>query len=353
VGGLSNQGWGLGAVLVAGFTVSGCGGEAAPEPNGAGPAEPQGPHCGDGNIDPGEACDGLNLGGMRCVDLDPQKPLGNVICADNCRFDASDCVAWVDTDGDDVRDQRDLEPENPFVCRDTDGDGCDDCSIEGFAAPSNDGFDPDEDGFCDADTQLDPDCMRGRNADDDPYREKACIMFELMNQDRARFLETESGGAAKLEWNEDIWEVAVAHSRDMCNRNFFAHDNPEGLSPSGRAAEAGLSYGLGENIAKGRNEYTNQYAFMDEPTCRGHRMNILNSRYAQAAVGYHVCDRDGLEYATQNFRGGGGSVSSYCANQANHCSVPPDPPSVAGMHEACTGCSVIDRAHPQFTRYCP
>lgn len=340
------------------LVVSACGGEAEGPNDEIG--EPDGPRCGDGIIqtERGEVCDGLQLGGVRCIDLDNSRPLGELACTSGCRWDTSDCVAWVDSDGDGVRDQRDLAPDDAFVCVDSDGDGCDDCSIAGYRSPDNDGFDPNGDGFCDADTELDPGCMSGRNAPNDPYREQACIMFELMNQDRARFLETESGGAQKLVWNEDIWEVAVAHSRDMCNRGFFAHVNPEGQDPTARAREAGLSYGLGENIAINFNPYQAQFAFMNEPTCRGHRMNVLSSRYSEAAVGYHVCG-DGRHYSTQNFRGGGGALSPYCSNQRNHCKVPPDPPSVAGLHERCdpSYCRVVDSSHPDheqiFREYCP
>jgi len=351
--------WALaGLALAFAHPLTGCGG--AEDAGGSdGPANGQsGPFCGDGSIDDGELCDELNLGGTRCVDLDATKPLGELRCRSDCRWDTSDCVAWTDADGDRVRDQRDLAPDDPFVCRDADGDGCDDCSVRGFADPASDGLDPDGDGFCDDDIGLDPDCMNGRNAASDPHREQACIMFDLMNKDRAFFISTESAGASKLRWNEDIWEVAVAHSRDMCQRGYFAHDTPEGQSPSDRARAAGLDYGLGENIAINFNPYQAQFAFMNEPTCRGHRMNILNSRYAEAAVGYHVCS-DGRHYSTQNFRGGGGSLSAYCANSANHCQIPPDPPSVAAQFDACSPsfCSVADENHPNFDQifreYCP
>ncbi|MHC4414902.1 MAG: right-handed parallel beta-helix repeat-containing protein [Planctomycetota bacterium] len=58
-----------------------------------------------------------------------------------------------DTDGDTVGDAVDSDPLDPFVCRDADGDGCDDCS-SGVADPANDGPDFDGDGRCDV---RDPD----------------------------------------------------------------------------------------------------------------------------------------------------------------------------------------------------
>jgi hypothetical protein len=55
-----------------------------------------------------------------------------------------------DDDNDGVPDDEDANPLNPFVCRDLDSDTCDDCSVLGYAAPSNDGADNDADGACDA-----------------------------------------------------------------------------------------------------------------------------------------------------------------------------------------------------------
>ncbi len=312
--------------------------------------EPIPVNCGNGEIDEQEACDGTNLNGMNCAKLDVTKPLGELACTRSCRWDTSSCFAFADTDNDTVQDHVDLDPTDPYVCRDGDEDGCDDCSLLGRADTAQDGFDPDGDGICSV--TLDPDCANGANADRDPLREVACLMFDLINQDRRRYAR-ESSNALPLQWNEDIWEVAVAHSQDMCDRRFFDHVNPDRQDPSARAREAGLNYGLGENIVRGYpTAYQGQYAFMNEPTCRGHRANILNPRYTQAAVGYVRCSQNGQLYATQNFRSGRSS-SWWCDDGRNHCSVPPNPPSVAGEHESCVGCSVIDLNHPQFIRYCP
>jgi len=54
-----------------------------------------------------------------------------------------------DLDGDGVDDAADSAPANRFVCRDVDGDGCDDCT-SGVDAVADDGPDFDGDGLCDA-----------------------------------------------------------------------------------------------------------------------------------------------------------------------------------------------------------
>ena len=54
-----------------------------------------------------------------------------------------------DADGDGVIDDEDSDPFNPNQCSDLDGDTCDDCSTGTFN-PSDDGYDYDGDGQCDA-----------------------------------------------------------------------------------------------------------------------------------------------------------------------------------------------------------
>ena len=53
-----------------------------------------------------------------------------------------------DDDNDTVLDEDDLDPTDPLVCQDEDGDGCDDCA-GGTPDPDNDGLDSDGDGLCD------------------------------------------------------------------------------------------------------------------------------------------------------------------------------------------------------------
>jgi len=56
----------------------------------------------------------------------------------------------LDTDGDQVPDDEDPFPNDAFACGDSDGDGCDDCSVSGTLDPANDGPDSDGDGLCDS-----------------------------------------------------------------------------------------------------------------------------------------------------------------------------------------------------------
>ncbi len=256
------------------------------------------------------------------------------LCENGQWSDSTECAsAGEDADGDLVEAGEDPNDADNTVCGDSDSDGCDDCSVSGVFDPANDGWDENGDGNCEL--PLDYDCMNGANAATDPYRLESCILFTYVNQDRELFA-AESDNAAPLKWNEYIWEVAIAHTVDMCENVFFSHYNLSGQSPSDRAAAAGLSYGLAENIAINHDPGAAQYAFMEEPTCVGHRANVLEPRAIQVGIGYYLCDnRDnvqwyGAKFVTQNFRWNFSiGASAYCQNSSNVCQIPPNPPTTA------------------------
>lgn len=110
-----------------------------------------------------------------------------------------------------------------------------------------------------------------------------------MEQNQARKVintvnaERKKGGCAALKEDARLRTAAQRHARDMINRNYFAHENPDGKTPIDRAKAAGYTGGVGENIArghKGPKEVTR--AWMNST---GHRQNILDCRYRHTGVG--------------------------------------------------------------------
>jgi len=120
---------------------------------------------GDGQCNAGDPDDD-NDGVLDAEDLDPLNPS---VCSDVDGDGCDDCnvgffdplndgidfdgdgicdLGDIDDDGDGVPDDQDLDPFDPFVCRDADADGCDDCA-SGIDDPVNDGADFDGDGLCD------------------------------------------------------------------------------------------------------------------------------------------------------------------------------------------------------------
>lgn len=169
---------------------------------------------------------------------------------------------------------------------------------------------------------------------------EACTVFNLTNQDRAAFAE-ESDQAEPLSWSDEIAQVAQAHAEDMCERAFFSHISPEGVGPSERAAAAGLDFPLAENIAANHHPHAAVYRWMLEPTCVGHRANILDPRAVEMGVGYVICNNPNNpalgqhHHVVQNFRlDFSRTTSPYCNNAATHCQLPPSPPSTAQCPQA-------------------
>src|SRR6201991_1208386 len=100
-----------------------------------------------------------------------------------------------------------------------------------------------------------------------------------------------------LAMNETLLGTARAHSQDMIDRDYFAHDTPEGVTPFQRMTNAGYNNftTAGENIAlvTSSDLITNQnsidlhqFLFVDlNFPGRGHRVNILLGDYQEIGVG--------------------------------------------------------------------
>ena len=148
-------------------------------------------------------------------------------------------------------------------------------------------------------------------------------IYEMTNQERRL------AGVEGLVRDESIDVIAYMHSADMAAREYFAHDTPEGLDPTGRAERAGYecrkdygSYyttGLAENIYQSytyssymTSGVTSSYTWLEseEELSRqmvrgwmespGHRENILDPQYDRIGVGVEISS-DEQVLATQNF----------------------------------------------------
>jgi hypothetical protein len=135
----------------------------------------------------------------------------------------------------------------------------------------------------------------------------ACRHAGLINHDRFEHPD-ESDCAPALRWDGPVAAVARAHSQDMCDRQFFDHENPGGKDPFDRLDEAGIDWiAAAENIfmACGYDLDTvvtlAEESFMDEPECvANHRSNILSRNLYFVGVGIYECD-DGCIYLTQDY----------------------------------------------------
>ncbi len=102
-------------------------------------------------------------------------------------------------------------------------------------------------------------------------------MLTLINNER------QAQGLEPLTMNSTLSSAAKLHSQDMINRNFFNHVNPDGLTPSDRARNAGYSFiALAENICGNPSIDAGHSSLMGSPS---HRINILNPSYKEVGIG--------------------------------------------------------------------
>ncbi len=135
-------------------------------------------------------------------------------------------------------------------------------------------------------------------------RELEQLMYELVNRDRADPANTPetNGRALPLRWNDRLAAVARAHSLDMLNQGYFAHQDPQGGSVATRVEAAGMEWqAVGENIALYTSVARAEAAFMNEPRfSKNHRANILSSNFTDVGIGIAQAP-DGRLYITQDF----------------------------------------------------
>jgi uncharacterized protein YkwD len=124
---------------------------------------------------------------------------------------------------------------------------------------------------------ADPTKNSESDAGDLPPEAEAFV--ELVNVHR------QSQGLDSLTLHDALADVATAHSRDMRDRGFFSHTNPDGESPFDRMAEAGISFrSAGENIARGYPTASGVLeAWINSP---GHRANIETAGFSHHGIGY-------------------------------------------------------------------
>lgn len=85
-----------------------------------------------------------------------------------------------------------------------------------------------------------------------------------------------------MTFDNDLNNIAQAHSNDMINRNFFGHVNPDGDGPQQRAIKYGLYEGIGENVAY---NYDIGYAHFTLSRSPGHLANIVNPNFTRIGLG--------------------------------------------------------------------
>lgn len=130
-----------------------------------------------------------------------------------------------------------------------------------------------------------------QSIDEDTERE----IHELINDVRAE------RGLEELEYHAGLASVARTHSRDMVEREYYAHQNPEGDYADGRVEEAGLRCSkTSENIHTILSDDVASTAVNDWMDSPGHRENIVRGMWEYEGIGIWKTE-DGVVYVTQVF----------------------------------------------------
>lgn len=116
--------------------------------------------------------------------------------------------------------------------------------------------------------------------------------IQTQEAERGLFLKTNEERSNKLEWNECLRELAIERSKDMVNRDYFSHDDPEtGNNETWDkiVSSCGIYVVAGENLVKNHKDYKQAHrALMGSEL---HRKNIVNERFTDMGVGCYenVC----------------------------------------------------------------
>jgi uncharacterized protein YkwD len=114
--------------------------------------------------------------------------------------------------------------------------------------------------------------------------DRAAIVCEI-NVARAE------AGRAPLTSRRSLGDAAGAHSSDMVERRYFAHDSPEGTGPADRARQAGYlrhaeSWRIGEILLWSRGEpLTAAHAIDMWLASPSHKHVLLSPRYRDVGAG--------------------------------------------------------------------
>jgi len=104
-------------------------------------------------------------------------------------------------------------------------------------------------------------------------------LYSLTNQERA------NAGVASLALNAQLTQAAQNKAQDMFNKDYWAHNSPDGLTPWYFISAAGYSYSAaGENLAKDFSTSSGVITgWMNSPE---HKANMLSTTYQD--VGFAV-----------------------------------------------------------------
>lgn len=108
----------------------------------------------------------------------------------------------------------------------------------------------------------------------------------------------QSNSLSTLQYSRTLEQAADLHAKDLYDRNFFDHTNPDGDGPSDRALAAGFCHQyVGENIAWGQNSVSTVTEVMTGwKNSPGHNDNMLRAGFEYVGIGYYHIQVNGDDF---------------------------------------------------------
>ncbi len=128
---------------------------------------------------------------------------------------------------------------------------------------------------------------------DAPAGDVQAAMWDALNAYRVE------AGLNPLIYSKTLEAAAETHLKDLYERGYFAHENPEGEHPGDRALDVGFCHRyVGENLAAGQKTLDRAMrAWIESPS---HNENMLDDRYVYVGMGYYEAPT-GRRYWAQEF----------------------------------------------------
>ena len=113
-------------------------------------------------------------------------------------------------------------------------------------------------------------------------------MLELLNQGR------KAAGFSALQPDDELREIALAHSTDMVEHHFFGHVSPSTGTTEDRYHRSGaIVAAFGENVAQADTAENSYDGLMASP---GHRANMQNPRFTRVGIAAVSTDEHQLAF---------------------------------------------------------
>ncbi|AFY29155.1 Cysteine-rich secretory protein family [Cyanobium gracile PCC 6307] len=132
--------------------------------------------------------------------------------------------------------------------------------------------------------------------------ENRALALRLVNRDR------QLNGLSPLVEDALLAQAAQLHAQDMLTRRYYAHETPEGKTPTDRFSRLGGQGGVGENIMQqtGAPGVVLSYRLIEKfqkswMYSPGHRFNLLTPSYSRFGYGIAADPFTGRVYSVQNF----------------------------------------------------